>query len=190
MYMSQVDIFERKLALLAEGRLAEALAETVPGRVSARKGVPGPGGDDGGPKGEDDEPKAEPSLEEQKGALDLSDTIVGFAAPARGRRRRGEAIAGGAEGCAGPTRYPGRVCIYSARSTTPRRSRRWRSRRVRCGRVCVCEHGLRGFQAEGRYGVAEHMFECARDKGLILATQRMTGMPCEGLRSVAFGYAR
>ena len=68
MYFLQVDIFERKLALLAEGRLAEALAEVVPGRVSSRKGVPGPEGDDGEPKGKADDAEAEPSLEEQKGA--------------------------------------------------------------------------------------------------------------------------
>ena len=67
--MPQVDIFERKLALLAEGRLAEALAEVIPGRMSSRKGVPGPEGDGGGSKGGYDDAEAEPSLEEQKGAL-------------------------------------------------------------------------------------------------------------------------
>ena len=66
--MAQVDIFERKLALLAEGRLVEALAEAVPGRTAVRKGVSGPEGDNSASKGEAEEMKAEPSLEQQKGA--------------------------------------------------------------------------------------------------------------------------
>jgi len=59
---AQADLYARKFALLAEGRLAEALAAAFPGRG---RGKAGADGDGGGGAAED---AAEPSLEQQKGA--------------------------------------------------------------------------------------------------------------------------
>ncbi|KAK9845826.1 hypothetical protein WJX81_003612 [Elliptochloris bilobata] len=70
MKQTTVDIFAHKLELLAEGRLAEALAEAVPGRTAASKAMPGPGIDgDGDGKAGDME---EPSLKDQKAVAQLA----------------------------------------------------------------------------------------------------------------------
>ena len=81
---AQVDLYSRKLALLSEGRLADALAEAIPSKLTAGKGADASDADgDGGGASS----AKEPSLEQQKGAPPANGTLAQACAVPLGRMR-------------------------------------------------------------------------------------------------------